>query len=332
MKPLIKLIQFSYLLRVTLALLVGRDFYNRTLNSRLNLQSSDSQNLLLPFNVTRIPGSSGSRDVRKFIENHFKNLRTHWSYEPDCFTEKGFDFCNLVFTLGQNASSYLVLGAHYDSKITPEGFIGAVDSAASCSILLYVSEFLSTYFDPSFDEFWSEDSHTLTEAFDGVKIVFFDGEEALENWTSEDSIYGARHLAADWSSSGLMDDIGLLVLLDLLGSAENLEVPSFFQASNEEYKALLSIEALNQDELPHNETLFDGSNLGYLESNRVVIGDDHLPFLARGVSVLHLIPLPFPSYWHTIGDTFQEIDDTKVQNWAILLCEYAASRTVPKIW
>jgi hypothetical protein len=30
----------------------------------------------------------------------------------------------------------LVLGAHYDSKITPTGFLGATDSAVPCSMML----------------------------------------------------------------------------------------------------------------------------------------------------------------------------------------------------
>lgn len=35
-------------------------------------------------------------------------------------------------------------------------------------------------------------------------------------------------------------------------------------------------------------------SLGYM-------GDDHLPFLRRGVSVLHIIAEPFPRVWHTLG-------------------------------
>ena len=31
------------------------------------------------------------------------------------------------------------------------------------------------------------------------------------------------------------------------------------------------------------------------------MGDDHLPFLHRGVSVLHVIAEPFPHVWHTLG-------------------------------
>ena len=31
------------------------------------------------------------------------------------------------------------------------------------------------------------------------------------------------------------------------------------------------------------------------------IGDDHVPFLARGISVLHMIPVPFPMVWHRLA-------------------------------
>jgi len=31
------------------------------------------------------------------------------------------------------------------------------------------------------------------------------------------------------------------------------------------------------------------------------IGDDHTPFLVRGVSVLHIVPSPFPRVWHKLS-------------------------------
>jgi glutaminyl-peptide cyclotransferase len=34
------------------------------------------------------------------------------------------------------------------------------------------------------------------------------------------------------------------------------------------------------------------------------IGDDHEPFLNKGVSVLHVIAQPFPHVWHTLQVTF----------------------------
>lgn len=38
------------------------------------------------------------------------------------------------------------------------------------------------------------------------------------------------------------------------------------------------------------------------------IEDDHVPFMKRGVPILHLIPSPFPSEWHTDADNKAALD------------------------
>ena len=35
----------------------------------------------------------------------------------------------------------------------------------------------------------------------GLMLVFFDGEEAFEQWTDTDSLYGSRHLAKKWEQT-----------------------------------------------------------------------------------------------------------------------------------
>jgi len=59
--------------------------------------------------------------------------------------------------------------------------------------------------------------------------LFFDGEEAFQQWSSTDSIYGARNLAEKWSglsfthkgvSGNYLDRIDVFVLLDLLGAKD----------------------------------------------------------------------------------------------------------------
>ena len=37
------------------------------------------------------------------------------------------------------------------------------------------------------------------------------------------------------------------------------------------------------------------------EASMGYVGDDHVPFLRRGVSVLHVIAEPFPRVWHTLA-------------------------------
>lgn len=45
-------------------------------------------------------------------------------------------------------------------------------------------------------------------------------------------------------------------------------------------------------------------NFGYM-------GDDHVPFLKRGVSVLHIIPEPFPFVWHRLAVCFTIVQDSR---------------------
>ncbi|KAL0170739.1 hypothetical protein M9458_035335, partial [Cirrhinus mrigala] len=45
-----------------------------------------------------------------------------------------------------------------------------------------------------------------------------------------------------------------------------------------------------------------------------LILDDHIPFLNRGVRILHLISTPFPAVWHTFDDNEENLDRTSISN------------------
>ena len=55
-----------------------------------------------------------------------------------------------------------------------------------------------------------------------------------------------------------------------------------------------------------------------------VMQDDHIPFIARGVDVLHLIPIQFPAVWHRIEDDGEHLDGPTVEDWAMLTTAFAA--------
>jgi len=42
--------------------------------------------------------------------------------------------------------------------------------------------------------------------------------------------------------------------------------------------------------------------------NNFPVEDDHIPFLRRGVDILHLIATPFPKVWHTLQDDASAVD------------------------
>ena len=85
----------------------------------------------------------------------------------------------------------LALVAHYDSKITPAGFIGATDSAAPCAMLMHAARSIDEALTKKWEAMAADGMEELEEQ-KGVQIIFLDGEEAFLSWTDTDSLYGAR--------------------------------------------------------------------------------------------------------------------------------------------
>uniref|UniRef100_A0A8C5II81 glutaminyl-peptide cyclotransferase n=1 Tax=Junco hyemalis TaxID=40217 RepID=A0A8C5II81_JUNHY len=112
----------------------------------------------------------------------------------------------------------------------------------------------------------------------------------------------------------------LLVLLDLLG-APGPAIHSHFPQSHHWFLRLHDIER----RLRH---------LGFLQSPPPPffrlspapgpVEDDHVPFLRRGVPVLHVIPTPFPRVWHTLGDTEDNLHPPTVHDLAKVLLLFVA--------
>ena len=71
-----------------------------------------------------------------------------WKVERDIsnqLTVVGFKrFTNIIATLDPSAKSRIVLACHYDSKLFPLGFVGAMDSAVPCAMMIN----LARRFDP----------------------------------------------------------------------------------------------------------------------------------------------------------------------------------------
>ncbi|KAH3687057.1 hypothetical protein WICPIJ_001971 [Wickerhamomyces pijperi] len=296
----------------------------RSLLSRHNISSLESH--FPHFNRTRVPGSEGSLYVREYITRHFESLNyadgstandvSPWIIEHDTFEQKAYNFSNIVVSKKSRygGDKYLVLAAHYDSLISPEGFIGAIDSAVSCSILMEAAKDLNGQLNVLFLQ---------DEEFEmGLKLIFFDGEEAFESWSATDSIYGAKHLHRKYRRENKLTNIDLFVLLDLLGADEN-HIPSYFPQTHDNYNDLSSLESrlsqlkpelfsLTDKYLDQVEDEFSVKFKGYME-------DDHIPFLRSGVPILHLIPSKFPQHWHNMGDNFDNIDIHAIERWSILI-------------
>lgn len=266
------------------------------------------QNILKP----RVVGSAGHTEVQEFIKSTLTNFG--WHTVTDRFDEKTplgvKTFENIVAYSNPNADRYLMIGAHYDSKYFADGseFLGATDSAVPCAMMLNLLQTLQG----ALNEL---KSRTNT----GLLLVFFDGEEAFENWSATDSIYGARHLAQRWENEKFLHRIELFMLLDLLGTPDP-NFYSYFQNTNEDYTLLMR----GESRLTEAGHLIKQGSSGvtrskaqtYFQPHSVGMGieDDHIPFMRRGVPILHVIPTPFPEVWHKAGDNSECIDYDTVEN------------------
>ncbi|XP_066863883.1 glutaminyl-peptide cyclotransferase isoform X1 [Kogia breviceps] len=280
------------------------------------------QNDLRPLLIERYPGSPGSYAARQHIMHRIQRLQADWVLEVDTFlsqTPYGYrSFSNIISTLNPTAKRHLVLACHYDSKYFPHWdnrvFVGATDSAVPCAMILELAR--------AIDKQLLLLKHISDSKPDlSLQLIFFDGEEAFLHWSPQDSLYGSRHLASKMASTahppGARDTnqlhgMDLLILLDLIG-APNPTFPNFFPNTARWFHRLQAIE----HELHELGLLKDHSwerqyfqNYGY----GGVIQDDHIPFLRKGVPVLHLIPSPFPEVWHTMDDNEENLDKTTIDN------------------
>lgn len=264
----------------------------------------------------RVVGTEGHKQVQEYIKSQLRSFG--WTVTVDPFDEKTpmgvKSFENIVAYSNPDAERFLLIAAHYDSKYFAEGeFLGATDSAVPCAMMLNL---LKTLQGP-FEELKSRKNL-------GLLLVFFDGEEAFENWSATDSIYGARHLAQRWENENFLPRIELFLLLDLLGTPDP-NFYSYFQNTNDDYSMLMSAES-RLTEAGHlikqgSSGVIRSQQQSYFQPHSVGMGieDDHIPFLKRGVKILHLIPTPFPEVWHKMGDNGECIDYDTVENLSRIL-------------
>src|SRR5579862_8561197 len=106
---------------------------------------------------------------------------------------------NIIAKFPGKSGKAIVVSGHYDTKKLA-GFVGANDGGSSTGMLLEFAAALQG-----------------RPRTDDVYLVFFDGEEALHEWTDTDSIYGSRHLAMRWTEDGTIRRVKGLINVDMTG-------------------------------------------------------------------------------------------------------------------
>ena len=180
---------------------------------------------------------------------------------------------------------FVVFGAHWDTKVGIEEFVGANDGASGVGAVL-------------------ELARAVAEEPLGVeaRFVFFDGEECRVSYSSSgvrDGFHGSTRLAEEWEESGELARMKGLFLLDMVGDRDwQLTIPR-----NCDAELVRRVLAAAREE-------------GVRERCRLLpyaMGDDHVAFAARGAKTVDLIDFEYGSapgkndYWHAAEDTVDKL-------------------------
>lgn len=235
----------------------------------------------------RPPGSPGMRKAQAYIVKHLK--AQGWQVREDDFTARTpagpMAMKNIIAFRAGSSGKAVALTGHYDTKIFPFRFVGANDGGASAGFLLEMARALKN-----------------APLKNSVYLVFFDGEEAVREWTAEDSLYGSRRLAAQWRRDRTLAALTALVNVDMIGDRDLRVVRE--QYSSDTLMGLIWSVARQLGLSRH----FSGPALA--------IEDDHVPFLRLGVRAANLIDFdygPDHSWWHTKEDTLDKLSPDSLE-------------------
>ena len=240
----------------------------------------------------RPSGSAAIAQLQQYLESELKSYGC--KVDSDDFhaeTPVGrLAMKNIVAKIPGEKPGIIMLATHYDTARSARDpatgqvhpmptFVGADDGGSSTGVMLELARLLCRF--PGRYAIW---------------ITFFDGEEAMHDWSDTDSCYGSRQMAAKMAMSGDLLKVKAFLLADIVGT-RNLQ----FKRESNSTKWLV--------DLVWNE----GKRLGYenvfLEDSSAV-SDDHDPFLKRKVPSVDVIDFELGGnlyYWHTPQDTLDKV-------------------------
>jgi Zn-dependent M28 family amino/carboxypeptidase len=243
-------------------------------------------------------GSANHKKVEEYIASHLKGDQV----EDDSFTadtpEGKVPVHNIIAKYPGAKDGIIVIASHYDTNypLRHTSYVGANDGASSSALLLELANQLRG------------------KPRDGYSIwlVWDDAEEAMKPDGSgglprempfdQDSLYGITHVAEKWQNDGTLKKIKAFLLADMIGDADlNID------------RDLNSTPWL-EDVIGEAAKRLGYQSHFYERTNEV--GDDHLPFMKRGVPSADIIDFSYGYnnvFWHTTQDTVDKLSPKSLQ-------------------
>jgi hypothetical protein len=229
----------------------------------------------------RPSGSAILEQARTYITTEVE--KAGWTVQRQDFdddTPHGkIRFSNLIATFGgDNTTQQAIICSHYDTKwFDAIRFVGASDGGSSTGALIELARVLAK--DPGLAK--------------RVELDFFDGEEAIVEFSEIDGLYGSRYYARTLRDSGRFKQFKFAILWDMMGP-KNLDITLSPDSPSDLLRGILdSADAL---QLRQDFTLFDRD-----------IYDDHVPLQhIDEIPAIDLIDFNYPP-WHTAYDTLDKL-------------------------
>ena len=232
----------------------------------------------------RPPGSDAIEKSRSYIVKQLE--ASGWQVARQAFTDdtpRGkIGFVNLIAQfraagMKPPSAPLFLLCSHYDTKsFETIRFVGANDAGSSTGLLLELARVLA------------QNPNLAAK----IELVFFDGEEAYENFSGTDGLYGSRYFAKQLVRDQSAKQFRGGILFDMVGDRSlNITLPPNSPAE------------ITRDIFAAADALKVRNHFTYFDRD---IADDHTPLNAIGIPTIDLIDFDFP-WWHTAEDTIDKL-------------------------
>ena len=237
----------------------------------------------------RYAGTPGHRAAAGWIKSQLEGLADvviPHSFERTV-NDRRLTFQNIYAVFNPAASHFILLSAHWDTRPMADQeidsakrskpILGANDGASGTAVLLELARVL----------------HASKPSV-GVVMAFFDGEDY--GATPEAMFIGSEEFARHWGTlvrprgREIAYDYG--ILLDMVGDSD-LQIPKEKFSSQAAPKVVEKVWSAAR-RAGHGDV--------FLDEERYMVNDDHLPLLEAGVKCIDVIDFNY-AYWHTLDDT-----------------------------
>lgn len=250
------------------------------------------------------PRPSGSEAIKKTQSYIIAELKSYGlRVIEDDFrgaTPKGaIPMKNIIAELPGQRPEVVIISGHYDTKILAN-FVGANDGGSSTAAVLETARVMAK----------TKPEYTLW-------FVFFDGEEAVVEWSGTDNTYGSRHMVERMKKDGSLARVKAMILYDMIGD-KGLDL------RRDETSTRWLVDVIWKT----------GQRLGYgrnFVDEPAYIADDHVPFIEANVPAVDLIDFHFGGadnrYWHTTQDTLDKVSGESIK----IVCDVVIT-SLPEIF